>query len=161
MNRWTKTQVEALLDATPELRTIVGGLRQEGRDLLICFLQANPPCDAGKVIDALSLVMEVEAEVSLIEAEGGLIGKSEGNPIPPTTAEFAAALFIRPKLRDPVLGDRAEQFGRDVARFGRRRAVCLYWRDVVVSLGPSLWSLIKRVGGIAIVADMYRRARGL
>jgi hypothetical protein len=60
-----------------------------------------------------------------------------------------------------VLGDRAEQFGRDAVRFGRRRAVWLYWRDVVVSVGPSLWTIIKRLAGLGIVADLYRRVLGL
>jgi hypothetical protein len=80
---------------------------------------------------------------------------------PPTWAEFAAALLVKPELREHVLGDRAEQFGRDVTRFGRGRAVWLYCRDVAMSVGPSLWTFVKRVGLVGVVVDLYRRTRGL
>ena len=70
-------------------------------------------------------------------------------------------MLVKPALRDHVLGDRAQQFARDVSRFGRKRAVYLYWRDIIASVGPSLWTLMKRAGLLGIVADLYRRVRGI
>jgi hypothetical protein len=66
-------------------------------------------------------------------------------------------LFVKPELRDHVLGCRAEHFARNVKRFGRKRATLLYWWDALVSLREPLWSLVKRLAGATAVADLYRR----
>ena len=84
---------------------------------------------------------------------------------PPARAEFLGALFIRPELRERVLGCRAEHFTRNVARFGRSQAVLLYWwditaRDITASLRAPLWTLIKRGLGLAALGSVCRRMLG-
>lgn len=78
----------------------------------------------------------------------------------PKHAEFLGALFIKPEMRDHLLGDRAEAFARDVKRFGRKRAVFLYWWDIAASLRAPLWALLKRAAGLTALADLYKRFTG-
>jgi hypothetical protein len=80
---------------------------------------------------------------------------------PPHNAEFIGALFIKQELREYVIGCRAEAFGHSVAKYGRRRAVFLYWWDIASSLRLPLWAFLKRSIGAGIVADLYRRVKGL
>jgi hypothetical protein len=79
---------------------------------------------------------------------------------PPKSAEFVAALLVKAESRECQLGDRAEQFEFDVLRFGRGRAELLYWWDIVMSVAPFLWAILRRIGLIAILADLFRRFRG-
>jgi hypothetical protein len=80
--------------------------------------------------------------------------------VPPARAEFVGALFLKPELREHVLGCRAEDFTYNVARFGRSRAVVFYWWDIAASLRAPLWALVKRALGFAALADAYRRVWG-
>jgi hypothetical protein len=93
-----------------------------------------------------------------IKGEATVSTKSSG---PPKSAEFVAGLFETYSRRDFVLGDKAEDFARNVARFDRRRAVFLYWVDTLRGLHSSVWSSSKRIAFFAILVDLYRRARGL
>jgi hypothetical protein len=93
-------------------------------------------------------------EIVLVEVEPDL------NRKPPRSAEFFAVLLIKAEMREAVLGCRAEQFVRNVERFGRRRAEILYVWDVIVSLAPLTWSWAKRLGYLGLLADLYRRVRG-
>ena len=79
---------------------------------------------------------------------------------PPARAEFLGALFIRPELREHVLGCRAEHFTRNFARFGRSQAVLLYWWDIAASLRAPLCTLIKRGLGLAALGSVCRRILG-
>jgi hypothetical protein len=79
---------------------------------------------------------------------------------PPRQAEFLGALLVKPEWREHILGCRAEDFMRNIARFGRSRAVVLYWWDVAASLRTPLWVLIKRTVCLGALLDGYRRVVG-
>lgn len=78
---------------------------------------------------------------------------------PPVSAEFIARLITRRERREYVMGCRAEDFCRNVDRYGRGWAVVIYWCDTARDL--PLWVALKRALNISIVADFYRRFRGL
>jgi hypothetical protein len=101
--------------------------------------------------------------VARISTPGGRPQESVGQQLagPSKAAEFFGALLVKTERRDYVLGCRAEDFNRNVARFGRKRAVFIYWWDSSRSLGPSLLSFIKRTALLGMFAELYRRAMGL
>jgi hypothetical protein len=80
--------------------------------------------------------------------------------VPLSRAEFLGALFLKPELREHILGCRAEEFMHNALRFGRTRAVALYWWDIAASLRAPLWTLLKRGVGFSTLADVYRRVTG-
>ena len=53
-----------------------------------------------------------------------------------------------------------ERFTANVERFGRKRAVRLYWAEVIRSTGPLLWSAVKRFGIATLLVDAIQRFLG-
>lgn len=84
---------------------------------------------------------------------------------PPGIAEFIVGLLCKKKFRDGLLGDLAEEFARNVERFGERRAAYLYWASAVHALWPLFcatcrrrWlKLAKNLGLLGLIADLVRR----
>jgi hypothetical protein len=70
---------------------------------------------------------------------------------PPVIAEFIGALFVEPKQRAHVLGDRAERFLADAEKFGVRRARRFYWAETLRSLAPFFIEWIKRAGIVGLL----------
>jgi hypothetical protein len=68
---------------------------------------------------------------------------------PPASASFIAALFVSPKRREGHLGCLEENFHANCKRFGRTRAVLLYWRDALESLPRLAWQATQRIGVVA------------
>lgn len=79
---------------------------------------------------------------------------------PPRLAERIGALFLKPEFREAVLGDRAEEYGRNVARFGEPRAKLLYLWDALASLRALLRTRLKRGTALSLVASLLRRVVG-
>jgi hypothetical protein len=67
---------------------------------------------------------------------------------PPRNAKFTLLLFLSKEDREVQLGDLEETYYKIAEEFGSRRANFWYRSQVVRSLGPWMWTLIKR-GGIA------------
>lgn len=67
---------------------------------------------------------------------------------PPRNAKFTLLLFLSKEDREVQLGDLEETYHKIAEEFGSRRANFWYRSQVVRSLGPWIWTLIKR-GGIA------------
>lgn len=75
---------------------------------------------------------------------------------PPAIAEFICAITTKPQLRERVLGSRQECFCRDVDRFGRLRAVALYWLDTSRSFWPGTYGLVRLWIGGSLIQRWWR-----
>ena len=77
---------------------------------------------------------------------------AEGADNPPPFAERCMMLFASRSTREAVIGDMEQQFQANCQRFGIKRARRLYWAETIHSLGPLIWTAIKRVGiaGLAL-----------
>jgi hypothetical protein len=73
---------------------------------------------------------------------------------------MALALAARREQREAIVGDADERFAANVKRFGRKRAVRLYWAEVIRSALPLLWAAIKRLGIATLLVDAIRRFLG-
>jgi hypothetical protein len=130
------------------------------------------PTSLARLLECDSIVVLGDGKRgTLMRAENGMIlYLPENGPaafevnvdhcVPPGRAEFFGALFLRPELREHVLGCRAEDFMHNALRFGRTRAVILYWWDIAASIRAPFWALLKRGVGLSALADVYRRVRG-
>jgi hypothetical protein len=78
-------------------------------------------------------------------------------PPPPAAGEWLLTLLIRGRRAEALLGDLEELYRRDCDARGIRRASWLYWARALKSLGPLLWSAIKKIGIVAAVTEMARR----
>jgi hypothetical protein len=78
---------------------------------------------------------------------------------PPGLAEWLIILIVPRRRADAVLGDLEERFQRDVGIRGLRRAQLRYWAEALRSTGPILWMKAKRLGFLALVAEIWRRSR--
>jgi hypothetical protein len=78
---------------------------------------------------------------------------------PPALAEWLVALIVPRRRADAVLGDLEERFQRDAASRGLRRARLRYWAEALRSVGPIVWIKAKRLGFLALVAEIWRRSR--
>lgn len=83
--------------------------------------------------------------------------EQERNVLPPGSGEVLITLFAPKNRIDALLGDLAECFAEDVEVRGEQRAKLLYWARVTRSIGPLLWTKIKRAGWLAIVFEIGRR----
>ncbi len=90
----------------------------------------------------------------------GMIMEEAPAPSPPAAAEWLLTLLVRARRAEALLGDLEERYRRDIEARGNRPAWWLYWARALNSLGPLLWSAIKRVGIFAAVADVARRCLG-
>lgn len=102
-------------------------------------------------------IEKAKAAAADIEFKGGTFtvavtdrSKSFGEIVgpPPRNAKFALLLFLSKEDREVQLGDLEETYYKIAEEFGSRRANFWYRSQVVRSLGPWIWTLIKR-GGIA------------
>lgn len=75
---------------------------------------------------------------------------------PPPLAEMISRLVTRPKHREWILGDRAEQFQAHVLSRGVRMAKAFYWIDT----GKSCWPAVKGLVQWLIAGDIIRRLMG-
>jgi hypothetical protein len=65
---------------------------------------------------------------------------------PPKIAEFLLTMLASTARADAMVGDLNEHFARDCEKFGRARAVRLYWARTM----RSLWPLLRRAIGKAL-----------
>ena len=79
---------------------------------------------------------------------------------PPAFAEVLLSLVTKKELREAVLGDCGERAARNAAKFGRKRAIRLYWAEVIRSVAPLAWAAIKRLGIATLLVDAIRRFLG-
>ncbi|WP_156467739.1 permease prefix domain 2-containing transporter [Methylobacterium sp. Leaf91] len=75
---------------------------------------------------------------------------------PPYLAEMLSRLVTKPKLRDRVLGSRAEKFHENVADRGVKTANHIYWIDTLGSCGPSLARLVQWTIAGDIIHRLFR-----
>ena len=110
-----------------------------------------------KVIDELNkehfqnglIVNAVARETAIIEINDGALWfyhRRQKKSHPPRNAKFALLLFISKEDREVQLGDLEETYYKVAEEFGSRRANFWYRSQVVRSLGPWMWTLIKRWG---------------
>ncbi len=77
---------------------------------------------------------------------------------PPRTAEFLLYLFLTRENRSAAAGDLEEEFSTIIVpKFGRRLAQLWYWKQVICSMPPAVWMLLRRVATIGTVAEAVRR----
>jgi hypothetical protein len=76
---------------------------------------------------------------------------------PPFAAEWLIALLMSSRRAAALLGDLEEKFNRNIESRGVRRARALYWSEALRSIGPILWAKAKKLGVIAVIAEMWRR----
>jgi hypothetical protein len=76
---------------------------------------------------------------------------------PPLTAECLIALLVPSRRAAAMLGDLEEKFSRNIETRGERHARWLYWFEAWHSIGPLLWAKAKKLGLIAVIAEMWRR----
>jgi hypothetical protein len=81
--------------------------------------------------------------------------------VPPVLGEALISLLTPKQFAQAQLGDMQEMFEGNVRRFGLKRAKRLYWYEVVRSIGPLLFSWMKRIGIIAFLVEYGRRKLGL
>jgi hypothetical protein len=84
---------------------------------------------------------------------------SQASGCPPGLAEWLVALIVPRRRADAVLGDLEERFHRHVTLRSLQRARVLYWAEALRSIGPILWIKAKRLGFLAVVAEIWRRSR--
>jgi hypothetical protein len=75
----------------------------------------------------------------------------------PAIGEALITLFCAKNRVDAVLGDLAERFADEVVVKGKKRAKLLFWVRVVRSLGPLLWTKVRKAGFLAILFEIGRR----
>ena len=95
-------------------------------------------------------VEEILAAVRLAQDEAGVQTK------PPAIAEWLVTLFVS-KRTEALLGDLEERFHRHVGTRGLRRARALYWAEVLRSIAPMLIVKAKKLGVVALLAELWRR----
>jgi hypothetical protein len=76
---------------------------------------------------------------------------------PPFFAEWLITLLMPSRRADGLLGDLEEKFNRNVKARGLRQAQWLYLAEVLRSIFPILWTKAKKLGLIAVIAEMWRR----
>jgi hypothetical protein len=97
-----------------------------------------------------------------------LIKQSSGpveRAVPPSTAEWILCLISKPKLRESTIGDFAEEFERNLIKYGLRRAKYIYWAMTLRSAWPLILQFGRRTvvrwivkwGPLGIVAEFVRR----
>jgi hypothetical protein len=75
---------------------------------------------------------------------------------PPGFAEWLLVLII--PRRSAQLGCLEERFHRHVDTRGLRRTRALYWAEVMRSILPILWTKARKLGVIALIAEIWRRS---
>jgi hypothetical protein len=84
---------------------------------------------------------------------------SEILPIhPPGIAEVLITLIVPDGRSEPLLGDFEERFHRHVETRGLKMAKALYWAEVLRSILPILVAKAKKLGVIAVIAELWRRS---
>jgi AAA domain len=83
-----------------------------------------------------------------------------GRTVPPPVAECLMALLAPKRKAESILGDLEERFQRDYQKLGKTRANSLYWARTIASIAPLVWSLLKRIGVVALLIDVGRRWLG-
>lgn len=93
----------------------------------------------------------------IITWASGLAGNQKQTE-PPALAEMLLTAVVKGKYRDALIGDLNEKFqcwinqGYSIARARR-----LYWSEALEALGPLIWTKLKRVGVISVVAVAAKR----
>ena len=76
---------------------------------------------------------------------------------PPKLAESLLAALLKPAHADALIGDLNERFADESEKFGRPRAVRLYWARTLRSLWPLLVRAISKASKWGAVIDAVRR----
>jgi hypothetical protein len=71
--------------------------------------------------------------------------------VPPKTAEFLLAAVCKASHGDGIVGDFDQDFKENYSRYGRHRAVYLYWADVLLAMRPLVARAINRYGLIGFI----------
>jgi hypothetical protein len=97
--------------------------------------------------------MEAEATTSSTDLPPQPLGVALGEML---------LLMFCPRIRARhVMGDLEEIFNDDVKAKGQRRADLLYWCGILRSIGPLLWTKLRRAGLIALLVEITRRWSGM
>jgi hypothetical protein len=76
---------------------------------------------------------------------------------PPGLGEALLVIFAPKRRVDAMLGDLAERFNDDVEEKGLKRARLLYWARVLQSIGPMLWTKVRKAGIFITICEISRR----
>jgi hypothetical protein len=77
---------------------------------------------------------------------------------PPGLAEWLITLLVPSRRADTLLGDFEERFHRNIEMRGCKMARALYWAEVLRSISPLVIAKGKRLGVIAVIAEIWRRS---
>jgi hypothetical protein len=98
------------------------------------------PADIEREVERFLLRLELKDLTEKLSDSGRSERKTDAATSPPAAAEFLLGLLCKKSIRDGVVGDFEEIFRDNCDRYGRRRAVALYWADVT----RSIWPLVRR-----------------
>jgi hypothetical protein len=77
---------------------------------------------------------------------------------PPGLAEWLITLLVPNRRAETLLGDFEQRFNRHIETRGLRMARALYWGEVLRSILPLVIVKAKKLGVIAVIAEIWRRS---
>ena len=99
--------------------------------------------------------MKAEATISSIDLPP--ISSIDLPPQPPALGEALLLLFCpKNRARHMMEGDLEEIFHEDIKTKGHSRATMLYWCGILRSIGPLLWTKIRKAGLVALLIEIGR-----
>ena len=119
-----------------EVKEILGGL---GLQFGMLF-----DTDGQAILRHLSI--NISDSISLQESVISSLNSTTSESSPPKNAEYLLYLLLPKSERDYIPGDLIEEYNTIIQpKFGKRRAMLWYWKQVISSIGPILWSRLKRL----------------
>jgi hypothetical protein len=111
--------------------------------------------------ELLETIIERKDDPELGMSAVTTIGSADPPPQPPALGEALLVLFCPKNRARYMMGDLEESFHDDIKTKGHRRAKLLYWSGVLRSIGPLLWTKVRKAGLIALLLEIGRRLGGL
>src|SRR5262249_10907529 len=103
------------------------------------------------------VVTELKASLYEILTQEFQASLAEQANSPPSIAEFLLTALATTRTAEAMIGDLNERFRDERKKFGRSRAIRLYWARALRSLWPLLWRAIgKAVKWGVVIAAMKR-----
>ena len=78
---------------------------------------------------------------------------------PPIDAKYLFHIFLNRQNCDALVGDLEERYRLIRKQFGQRRADLWYWIQTMRSVEPIMWRAIRKLSGLAMLWELYRRIR--
>jgi hypothetical protein len=118
----------------------------------------NDPLSNERQLAAWRELKRLKAEeFEWFHVESRIRAMRQHNSEPPMLAEFLLTMLLKPSHVEAVTGDLNEHFTNERRKFGRDRAVWLYWARTLRSLWPLLWRAMgKAVKWSAVIAAARR-----